>query len=178
MTWTLDKAHSKVSFTARHMMITNVHGEFKDFDATLQLDPEDLENSKIRATIDASSIDTGQPERDKHLRSTDFFSAEEHPQLTFESTSFRKTGDQKVELIGELSIRGHTSPVTLTGEQLGPVTNPLSGQKTVGYSLKGELNREDFGLTWNQVMEAGGVLVSKNIKIAIEAEAVEESGEA
>lgn len=172
MTWKLDKAHSKVGFTARHMMISKVHGEFKDFEVDLKIDPTNLESSKIKATIDASSIHTNQIDRDTHLRSKDFFHVEGHPSIVFESTSFRKTGDDEVELSGNLTIRGTTKPVVLKGEQVGPVVNPLNQVKTVGYSLRGEVNREDFGLTWNQAMEAGGVLVSKKIGIEIEAEII------
>jgi polyisoprenoid-binding protein YceI len=174
MTWKLDNAHSKIGFTVRHMMISKVHGEFKDFEVDLNLDPANPENSQITATIDAASINTNQSDRDNHLRSADFFDAEEHPKLKFESTSLRKTGDGEVELAGNLTIRGVTRPITLKGEQLGPVKNPLSQAETVGYTLSGELNREDYGLTWNQAMETGGVMVSKKINIVIEVEVVNE----
>lgn len=173
MTWKIDKAHSKVAFHVRHMMISKVHGEFTDFDVQLSLDPKNLGNAKISATIDADSVETGQPKRDEHLKSADFFDTDEFPAIKFESTSFQKSGGDNVELKGNLTIHGITKPITLKGEQLGPVKNPLTDTKSVGYSLTGELNREDYDLTWNKAMESGGVLVGKTINVAIEAEVVE-----
>lgn len=173
MTWTLDNAHTKVGFDVRHMMISKVHGSFKDFEVELTFDPENLENTTIKAQIDAQSIDTNQADRDAHLHSKDFFNVEEHPTLVFESTSFKKTGGDKVELVGDLTIRGVTKPVTLKGKQLGPVKNPFTSQTTIGYSLKGAINRDDFGLNWNQALEAGGVLVGKEINLTIEAEVMQ-----
>lgn len=173
MTWTLDKAHTKVGFDVRHMMISKVHGSFKDFDVEMTFDPENLENTSIKAEIDAQSIDTNHADRDAHLRSADFFNVEEHPKLVFQSTSFKKTGGDKVELVGDLTIRGVTKPVTLKGKQLGPVKNPFTSQTTIGYSLEGAINRDDFGLNWNQALETGGVLVGKEIKLTIEAEVME-----
>lgn len=170
MAWQLDSAHSSIGFSVRHMMISKVRGEFEDFNATIELDPENLNASKVRAEIDVNSINTRQKDRDNHLRSADFFDAENHPKIVFESTAFRATGGDQVELTGNLTIRGTTREITLKGEQRGPVTNPLNQSTAVGYTLNGSLDREAFGLTWNQAMETGGVLVGKNIDLSIDVE--------
>ena len=173
MTWTFDKSHSKVGFAVRHMMISKVRGDFKDYDVEISLDPDNLQDSKVRASIDVASIDTNNADRDAHLRSEDFFDAEEYPTIDFESTSFRRTDDGDVELTGDLTIRGTTREVTLAGEQMGPAKNPFGGGQAVGYSLTGELDREEFGLSWNQALETGGVLVGKKIEIVVETEVAE-----
>lgn len=174
MSWILDKAHSKVEFSVRHMMISRVRGGFQGFDAEVALDLDDLTKSTVSASIDVNSIDTKQEGRDNHLRSADFFDAANFPTMTFKSTAVSKKGDDEVEVTGDLTIRGTTQPVTLKGEIQGPVTNPLSGKNTVGFSLDGAIDREDFGLTWNKAMETGGVLVGKKISLHIEAEIFEE----
>lgn len=168
MAWQLDTAHSSLSFSVRHMMISKVRGEFDTFGATVTLDENDISSSKISAEVDVASINTRQNDRDNHLRSADFFDVENHPKMTFESTSFRSVGGDKVELKGNLTIRGTTNEVTLTGEQRGPVTNPLNQSTAIGFTLEGTINREAFGLTWNQAMETGGVLVGKNIDISLD----------
>lgn len=173
MTWTLDLAHSKVGFTVRHLMISKVRGQFNSFSAEVEVDPDNVANTKVRASIDANSIDTNNTDRDNHLRSPDFFNIEEYPTLEFESSAFRSKGDGKIEVDGQLTIRGETHPITLTGEQQGPAANPFSGQRTVGFSLHGEIDRELYGLTWNQGLETGGVMVGKKVTIEIDAEAVE-----
>ena len=173
MTWNIDKAHSKIGFSVRHMMIAKVHGEFTNFDVQLNLDPVELGNSKIVADIDVQSIDTAQSQRDEHLRSADFFDVEAFPTINFQSTDFEKSGDDSVTLEGLLTIRGITKPITIKGEQLGPVKNPMTGTRSVGYSLTGELSREDFGLTWNKAMESGGVMVGKKVTINIDVEVAE-----
>lgn len=170
MTWQLDSAHSSIGFSVRHMMISKVRGEFQDFSAKIELDPSNLNASQITAVVDVNSINTRQQDRDNHLRSADFFDVENHPKMVFESTAFRSTGADQVELTGKLTIRGTTHDVTLQGEQRGPVKNPLNQSTAVGYTLTGSINREDFGLTWNQAMETGGVLVGKNIDIHIDVE--------
>ncbi len=174
MSWKLDNSHTKVGFAVRHMMISKVRGEFKSFNADIDIDPENLEGSKVRATIEVDSIDTNNEDRDGHLRSEDFFHAEEYPTIDFESTAFRSGGDGHVEIDGNLTVRGETHPITLTGEQLGPAKNPFGDSYSVGYSLRGELDREEFGLTWNQALETGGWLVGKKVVIEIEAEAAQE----
>ncbi|QDG50508.1 YceI family protein [Persicimonas caeni] len=169
MSWNFDAAHSKIGFAVRHMMISKVRGDFKEFDVDLRLDPHNLEDSSVSVTVQVDSIDTNNADRDGHLRSADFFATDEYPTMTFESTGFRDAGDGDVEITGDLTIKGTTHEITLTGEQLGPVKSPFGG-KSVGYSLTGELDREAFGLTWNQAMETGGVLVGKKVEIVVEAE--------
>jgi polyisoprenoid-binding protein YceI len=170
MSWQLDPSHSRVGFAVRHMMISKVRGEFKNFDAELDLDPDDLEGSSVRATIHTDSVHTNNEKRDGHLRSEDFFAVEDHPTIDFASTAFRHDENGNVEVDGDLTIRGVTRNITLSGEQLGPAKSPWGGL-SVGYSLSGELDREDFGLTWNEALETGGVLVGKTVELVIEAEA-------
>lgn len=168
MAWQLDTAHASITFSVRHMMISKVRGEFETFNADIDLNADDLSSSKISAEIDVNSINTRQSDRDNHLRSADFFDVENHPKMTFESTSFRSTGGDNVELKGNLTVRGKTNEVVLKGEQRGPVTNPLNQSTAIGFTLDGTINREAFGLTWNQAMETGGVLVGKNIDMSID----------
>jgi len=172
MTWKIDGSHSKVGFAVRHMMITTVRGTFATPALELALDPTDLTQSKVKVTIDAASVNTGEPARDAHLRSADFFDAETHPNLTFVSTAASRKGDD-FELVGDLTIRGTTKSVRLKGEGQGPVKDPW-GKGRYAFSLSGELDREEFGLKWNQALEAGGVLVAKKVKLEIEVQLVEE----
>lgn len=170
MAWQLDTAHTSIGFSVRHMMISKVRGEFETFSANIDLNADDLASSNIWAEIDINSVNTRQNDRDNHLRSADFFDVENHPKMTFESTSFRSLGGDNVELKGNLTIRSTTHEVVLTGERRGPVTNPLNQSTAIGFTLDGTINREAFGLTWNQAMETGGVLVGKNINIHLDVE--------
>lgn len=176
MTWTLDKAHSKIDFSVRHMMISRVRGEFQEFDVETSFDPENIEATTVTANIAIDSIFTRQEGRDGHLKSADFFDAENYPTMTFKSSKVTDKGKQKFTLEGDLTIKETTKTVTLEGEVLGPVVNPLSGTRSVGFSLHGTINREDFGLNWNKAMETGGVLVGKEVTINIEAELTEDAG--
>ena len=127
---------------------------------------------RVRAVVAAASLTTGNADRDAHLQSADFLDVATHPTLTFESTRVRRVGDDRFELTGDLAIRGTTRPVVLTGEFSGPVSGPW-GDRRIGFALAGEIDREDFGLTWNVALEAGGVLVSRTIRIHIDAEVLE-----
>jgi polyisoprenoid-binding protein YceI len=176
MTWQLDQSHSKVGFAVRHMMISKVRGDFKNYEVDLDLDPNNLKGSTIKARIHTASIDTDNEDRDKHLRSEDFFNVEEHPTMTFESTGFEEDGEGHVEITGDLTIGEQTHPIVLRGEKLGPAKSPW-GQTSVGFSLSAELDREQFGLTWNQALETGGVLVGKKVEITVEAEVVKQEQE-
>lgn len=171
MTWTLDKQHIDLGFSAKHMMVATVKGRFTDVDAEIELNEERPEASSVRATVAVASLSTGSADRDTHLTSADFLDAERYPQLTFVSTDVRRKGDDAFELTGDLTIRDVTRPVTLAGEFTGPVPSPW-GDRRFGFSLTGAIDREDFGLTWNVALETGGVLVGKQIKLAIEAEVV------
>jgi len=171
MTWKLDKAHSEVSFAVKHMMISTVRGRFKNFDADVELDPARLDAAKVTARIEAASIDTNEEKRDGHLRSADFFDAEKYPNLVFTTTKITRSGEE-VEVTGTLKIKDQQHPITLKGEVTGPGKDPW-GQTKLGVSLSGDLDREQWGLTWNQALEAGGVLVAKKVKISIEAQLVQ-----
>lgn len=171
MSWKIDSAHSKVGFAVRHMMISTVRGTFANpADVEISFDPANLSAAKVKASIDAASVDTGETARDNHLRSADFFDAEKHPKITFVSTSVKGKGGD-VEVTGDLTIRGVTKPIVLQGEVAGPAKDPWGGQR-VGFSLSGDIDREAWGLTWNQALEAGGVLVAKKVKLEIEVQLV------
>jgi polyisoprenoid-binding protein YceI len=167
MTWTLDPAHSSVTFSAKHMMVTTVRGSMKIRDFDLDLDLDQPERSSVRVSLDAASIDTGQQMRDDHLRSADFLKTDEVPAIDFVSTRIVRTGDDAGDLHGDLTIRGVTRPIVLKADFGGIVPNMQGGQRGA-FSAIGKINREDFGLTWNVALEQGGVLVSKDIKIEID----------
>lgn len=171
MAWNLDKSHSEVGFAVKHMMISTVRGKFSRFDADVQLDPTNLGAAKVVARIDPASIDTNEPKRDGHLLSADFLDAEKFPTITFTSTRVVRSGDD-LEVTGNLKIKDQEHPFTLKGEITGPSKDPWGGTR-VGFSLSGELEREQWGLGWNQALEAGGVLVGKKVKISIEAQLVQ-----
>jgi len=171
MSWKIDGSHSKVGFAVRHMMITTVRGAFATPTLELSFDPKDLSHSSVKVTIDAKSVDTNEPARDAHLKSPDFFDVENHPSITFKSTSVSRKGDE-VEIVGDLTIRGTTRSVRLKGDVNGPAKDPWGGNR-FAFSLSTDIDREDFGLTWNQALEAGGVLVAKKVKLEIELQLVE-----
>ena len=166
-TWTIDPTHTSVGFMTRHLMVTKVRGSFKTFSGTIEV-AEPIENSSVEVTIDAASIDTGTPDRDNHVRSADFLDTENHAALTFKSTAVRRVGSE-FEVDGDLTIIGVTKPVTLLVEFDGEATDPWGNTKA-GFTAATTINREDWGLTWNAPLEAGGVLVSKEVKIEIEAQ--------
>ncbi len=171
MAWQIDTAHSAVHFTVRHMMISNVRGEFQKLEGTINFDEEHPENTTVDIRIDASSINTREAQRDAHLRSADFLDVENYPYITFKSTRVERTGDLTAKLYGDLTIRGVTKPVVLDVEHTGIVTNPW-GNLSAGFEASTKINRKEWGLTWNQALEAGGVLVGDEIKINIEVELI------
>jgi polyisoprenoid-binding protein YceI len=166
MTWTLDPAHSSVGFSAKHMMVTTVRGTMAIRDFDLDFDPDALERSSVRVSLDAASINTGQEARDQHLRSADFLQTEAYPTIEFASTRIEPAGSG-YRLHGNLTIRGETRPVVLDAEFAGVVPNLQGGQRAA-FSARTKINREDFGLTWNVALEQGGWLVSKDITIDID----------
>jgi len=168
-TWTIDPSHSEVSFKVRHLGISKTRGRFGSFrgDIVVADQPED---SRVAVEIDAASIDTKDEGRDAHLRSGDFFDADSFPTLTFVTTGVEAQGDRWV-VTGDLTIRGVTRPVVLETEVAGLVTDPWGNQR-VGFQASAEVNREDFGLTWNAALETGGLLVGKTVQIDLEVEAV------
>jgi polyisoprenoid-binding protein YceI len=168
-TWTIDPTHSTVGFVARHLMVTKVRGRFADVAGVVEV-AEVPEESTVNVTIQTASIDTRNDDRDNHLRSPDFFDAEHHPTITFRSTGVRGSGDSW-QLDGELTIKGITRPVSLDVSFEGVVDDPWGGQRA-GFSASGELDRDDWGLTWNVALESGGVVVGKKVKLEIEAQLV------
>jgi len=169
-TWTIDPAHTEVGFEVRHMMFAKVRGRFTDLEGTLRIAPAG-EESSASVVIQAASIDTGQADRDKHLRSADFFDVEKFPELTFEGTGIRST-DGDLTLAGDLTIRDITRPVELKVEESGRGLDPW-GKERVGFTASVKIDRGDYGLTWNQALETGGILVGDEVKIVIELQAVE-----
>ena len=168
-TWNIDPAHTTASFSARHMMITKVRGTFRALSGTIQL-TDDPTQSSVQATIQAGSIETGEPQRDAHLKSPDFLDADQYPTLEFASTAVRSVrGIYEVD--GELTIHGVTRPVTLEVEATGVGKDPWGGTRA-GFEATTRINRSDFGMTFNQTLETGGVLVSDRIDITLEVEAV------
>ena len=168
---TLDNSHSEVGFSVKHLMITNVKGEFKEFSGEIDFDYKTKIFKKFKGIISANTIDTGIEKRDNHLRSEDFFLVEKYPTIVFEMTSYKADGNEGV-MTGNLTIRGITKVVELEVEELGTVVD-LQGNNRVGFSLKGKINRMDFDLKWNKALELGGVAVSETVKINAEIEAVE-----
>lgn len=172
--YTVDASHSTVSFSVRHMMVTNVRGEFQKVSGSVFWDPARPEATKIEATIDTASINTREEARDKHLKSADFFDVEKHPTITFTSRSVGKRKDGQLEVVGDLTIRGTTRAVVLDVE--GPTEAYVDpwGNLRIGASAKTKIKRSDFGMTWNTVLEAGGVLVGDEISIQIDVSLIKE----
>ena len=168
--WAVDAAHSSVDFSVKHMMISRVKGSFHDFTADVEADVSDLTTAKINFKIDVNSIDTRSTDRDNHLRSPDFFDVENFPSITFTSTDAKKVGDDEYELTGNVTIKEVTKKETFTVEYEGSGKDPWGNEK-VGFTVNGKLNRKEYGLTWNQTLETGGVLVGEDIKINLQIQA-------
>lgn len=170
--WVLDPTHSELTFKVKHLMISNVKGEFKDF--SIEVDGDDIFKSNVHVTIDASTINTNSGDRDNHLKSADFFDIENHKELTFKSISFKKTDDDEYELKGLLTIKGISKEVALEVE-FGGISKDPWGNEKAGLSISGKINRKDWGLNWNAALETGGVLVSEEVKISGEIQFVKQS---
>jgi len=168
-TWQLDPTHSAVEFSVKHMMMTTVRGRFKDVKATLTGDRDRPEAAGVEATIAVNSVDTGVADRDAHLRSADFFDAEQFPTITFRSTRVEQGGTADFRLVGDLTIRGVTKEDALDVTDEGRGGDPWGGTRA-GFSLTGRVNRADFGLTWNAALETGGVVVGDEVKLEAEVE--------
>ncbi len=165
--WVIDAAHTEVLFKVKHLMVTNVTGQFGSFEGTVEADDDNFTNASIVFTADVNSISTNNEQRDQHLKTADFFEADKFPQLKFVSTSFNKKSDEDYELTGDLTIKGVTKQVVLKVEFSGIVKDPWGNTKA-GFSLNGKINRKDFGLTFNAVTETGGVLLSDEVKLLAE----------
>lgn len=169
-TWSIDADHSSVGFTVRHMMVSNVKGSFGTFSGTVEVDEKDSAGSKVSVTIDAASINTGVAKRDEHLRSADFFDTARYPTVTYVSKKVEKSGKDRLKVYGDLTLRGVTRQVVLDVEGPTAAYRDPWGKTRRGASATATINRRDFGLTWNKVIEAGGVLVGDEVKIILEME--------
>jgi polyisoprenoid-binding protein YceI len=172
--WALDPTHSEIVFKVRHMMITNVKGEFRKFEGSIVTEGSDFSKASVDVTIDAGSVFTNEDKRDGHLRSADFFDAENFPSLTFKSKSFKKVSEDGYELAGVLTIKGVSKDVVLNVE-FGGINKDPWGNEKAGFSASGKINRKDFGLNWNAALETGGVLVSDEVKVSAEVQFVKQA---
>jgi len=170
-TWTLDPAHTRIGFVARHAMVTKVRGSFNEFAGTATLDGANPANSRVEVKIEAASIDTRNAQRDEHLRSNDFLAMNEHPEITFDSTGVRQADDTTFELTGDLTIRGVTNSVTIPFTFEGVAKDPF-GNLRAGFEGSVAINRKDWGVTWNAALEGGGVLVSDKVTLEFEISAI------
>ncbi len=169
--WSIDPDHSLARFSVRHFMIANVEGLFSNMTGVIQFDPPDLTQLSVEAEIDVQNLTTGHPERDEHLLSPDYFYAEKYPKILFKSTNVETKGGNRGKVTGDLTIRGIKAAVTLDFEFFGPVKSPFSGIICVGFSAAGKVIRGEYGMTWNEVMEGGGVVTGLDVRIHMEVEA-------
>ena len=175
--WNFDPVHSIIGFSVRHLMISKVRGHFQKWNGELLIDESDVANSKVEVSIEAASIDTGEQQRDDHLRSPDFFDAANHAALTFQSAKVEKLSAEEYKVTGNLTIRGVSKQVVLATEYVGRSKDPWGGLR-MGFSAKTSIDRRDFGLTFNMPLDGGGVLVGDRVEIEIEIEAVKASSAA
>lgn len=173
-TWSVDKSHSKVGFSVSHLVITDVEGYFKDYDAQITTEGDDFSKAKIDFTINTNSIFTDNEDRDKHLRSDDFFNSEMYPQMTFKAKSMRKVGGNKYKLTGDLTIRDVTKKVDLDVVYNGMVKDPWGNTKA-GFKVTGKINRFDYNLKWNKAIETGALVVGREVKLVIDLQLVKKS---
>ena len=172
-TYAIDPAHTEVGFVARHAMVTKVRGYFRAVEGAITV-ADDFAASSVSATMKVDSVDTGNGDRDGHLKSADFFDAENTPEITFVSTGIKDVKGDEFTLVGDLTIKGITKPVELEAEFNGAATDPF-GNARIGFSAETEVEREDWGLTWNAALETGGVLVSKKIKLTLDISAIKQA---
>lgn len=168
-TYRIDSAHSAANFTVRHMMVSNVRGQLGRLTGSVEYNPADLASSKVNASVDVKAINTNEPKRDDHLRSADFFDVAQFPAATFESTKWWKDGD-KVKVAGNLTMHGVSKPVTLDVEVSAPLKDAKGGSR-IGATATGKVNRKDFGITWNRMLDNGGVTVSDEVQFTLDIEA-------
>lgn len=171
--WALDPSHSRLEFSAKHMVISSVKGHFNSYNVNVLTDGNDFKTAQIEVTIDAGSINTGNTDRDNHLKSDDFFNAEKYPEITFKGSSVRQLDEEHYKVLGYLTIRGISKPVELDVEFGGIVNDPWGNTRT-GFSLSGSIDRFDYDLKWNALLETGGAVVGKTIKINADIELVKQ----
>lgn len=174
-TYSVDASHSRLGFIVRHMGFSKVRGSFEGFTGAVRLDPSDLTTLEAEAAVEADTITTNEPKRDAHLRSADFFEVETYPTITFESTGVKDVDGDRFTLVGDFTMHGVTRPIELTGVVVGQGKDPWGGTR-ISIEARTKINRKDFGLNWNAVLEAGGVLVSESVEIELEIQAVEQEG--
>lgn len=172
--WVIDPSHSNVGFKVKHLMISTVSGEFGSYSGTLTTEDDSFEGASVEFSADVNSINTGNEQRDGHLKSPDFFDAENHPAITFKSNGFTKKGDDEYEMTGDLTIRGVNKPVKLAVEFAGIVQDPYGNTKA-GFSINGKINRKDFGLAWSAVTEAGSVVVGEEVRLVMEVQLLKQA---
>jgi polyisoprenoid-binding protein YceI len=170
-TYTIDPTHSRLGFVARHAMVTKVRGSFNTFDATVEVDGDNLAASKVSVAIDVNSIDTRNEQRDGHLRSNDFLDIATYPEITFVSTEITPVGDDVIRVAGDLTIKGVAKPVSIDFTYEGSAVDPFGNQR-VGFEGSVVINRKDWGITWNAALETGGVLVSDKVTLEFEISAI------
>lgn len=168
-TWVIDPSHSEISFKVKHLVVTTMTGKFDSFEGKMESPSDDFNGANISFSADIASINTGNADRDGHLKSDDFFNAEAFPKLTFKSTSFTKTGDNEYKLVGDITIRDTTKSIELAVEYGGTVVDPWGNTKA-GFELNGKLKRKDFNLKWDVLTEAGGAVVSDEVKLHVNVE--------
>lgn len=173
-TWSIDPAHSRMGFSSRHAMVTKVRGAFNDVSGTAQLDAEDMSRSKVSVVLSVDSVDTRSPQRDAHLRSADFFDAQQHPTIEFDSTAVDEVDENQFIVTGELTIRGVTRTISVPLELLGVDTDPF-GQLRAGLEGSRRIDRKDWGVSWNTPLDSGGVLVSDKITLEFELSLVKDA---
>jgi polyisoprenoid-binding protein YceI len=172
--WTLDPTHSEIQFKVKHLMISTVTGSFKQFEGSVEIEGEDLTTAKVRFTADVNSIFTNNEQRDAHLKANDFFDAENHPQLIFESDKLEKIDDEEYKLYGTLTLRGNSKRIALDVDFGGFAQDPW-GNARAGFSVKGKINRKDFGVSFSMVSETGGVLLGEEVKLQAEVQFVKQA---
>lgn len=172
--WLFDSAHTTADFSVRHMMISRVRGTFGKVTGRIEGSPEDWESANAKVEIEATSVYTREEDRDNHLRSADFLDVENHPKITFTTKKIEKVKGNGYKVLGDLTIRGTSKEVELDGEYEGTIKDPYGNQR-VGFTVEGEINRQDFGLKWNSILETGGLLVGDQVDLIVHVEAVKQS---
>jgi polyisoprenoid-binding protein YceI len=170
--WNIDPAHSRAEFKVKHMMISNVKGSFSAITGTLIEDTADPSLSRIDASVDIGTVNSGDEKRDEHLKSADFFHHEQHPRMTFKSTKVEKKGDEEYAVTGDLTLHGITKPVTFAVEGPSQPTKDPWGNTRIGLAATTTINRKDFALTWNAALESGGILVGEDVHISLDVQLI------
>jgi polyisoprenoid-binding protein YceI len=175
--WVIDPAHTEIAFKVKHLMITNIKGVFKEYDASVYTTGDDFMTGEVDFWMNPASVDTGSPDRDAHLKSADFFDVENHKEITFTANTYEKVdNDGSYELYGDLTIKGITKRIKLDVEFGGVMKDPWGNEKA-GFSINGKINRKDWGLNWNAALEAGGLLVSDEVRISCEVQLLKSNEE-